>query len=253
MQRGPRLGSAGVHSETAVKVSGVLTHQCAGYRVPFFDGPQAGAIVLLKPLASLALAVQLAAACASTQISSQTAPEALGRRYARVLVVFPTADLRERRLVEGALAELDTLGFRRPAKDATLFVESTALLFPGRAYSDQQTDSIISTNSIDAVLILSLMERGATLVGVAPSVTRPVCTTSVAGRCVDGMLVTSGGAAQTARWASFNAQLVDVRGNEVVWVASSRTEGKPINTSADVLRAMAKKVRSQLKLDGLVR
>lgn len=140
-------------------------------------------IVLALPVL---LTLTVALGCARTSITSMVAPEAEGRKYAHILVVFPISDLEWRREAERH--------FRQSyARDSQQFIPSHEVLFPGREYSSDEITQILEEHSIDAALVVALNETGEST-SRTPSQTTARCTvwTSTQG-CVQATETTTGG------------------------------------------------------------
>ncbi len=185
------------------------------------------------------------ASCASTRISSMAAPEAQGRTYRHILVVFPIRELSERRTAESQFREAYEA-------DSTQFVPSYTVFFPGRQYTAEEAAELLQRHMIDAALMISLDQAGATT-SHTPSSSRTDCTLWMSSDgCVQTTTTTSGGYDISKPWASFTAQLVDVRTGKPAWTSSARTGGNAFANVKTLLKSMANKTVDQLRADGLI-
>lgn len=203
-------------------------------------------------------------ACASTSVSSLKAPEFPTKAYSRVMVVFPVSDLAARKVTEAAFISTDTarsltdqkatgalaFALKDRRQKWTHFIPSTQLLFPGRAYTAEETRLILKDEQVQAVLLITLHDAGVEKVGSTPVRTSIYCAQSAGANCTNIAAVTTGGHGLTAEWATFRAQLIDIETGNVVWIASSTTAGTPLNRSYDLLQSMAQKTKAQLEADG---
>jgi len=187
----------------------------------------------------------IAASCAGTSITSMISPEVRGRTYHRVLVVFPLQDLRERQTAENE--------FRASySHDSTVFLPSYQVFFPGRQYTPEEVKRLLSTNGVDAALVISLSDAGASRHRTANQTTAQCTLWSSSQGCVQATATTNGGYDISKPWASFTAQLLDASNGQVMWTASARTGGNAFANARTLLKSMAHRTVTQLQTDGVV-
>lgn len=200
----------------------------------------------LVPL--LALSIWCASCAAtSTRVRSQVDPEAKAKKFEHVMVVGEFGDIGSRQDAEVACIN----ALRRGSHTATT---STSLFFPGRTYSEIETQRILDQAGIDAVLILSPVEAGTSSTWIPQTqTTRAVAT--VQGNSVSGTstTTTSGGYSVSKPWARFHASLFDRSVGRAVWIASFDTGGNAFADHADLLSSMAKKAGAALSGQGILR
>ncbi len=196
--------------------------------------------LLLLSVISLTLA-----GCARTRISSVVAPEAAGRVYDRILVVFPVDDIEWRRTAEEVFGNAYD-------GDTAAFVPSYTVFFPGRMYAEDEITRLLAEHRIDAALVIQLGDAGTTTTQT-PTQTTARCTlwTSSQG-CVQASATTTGGYDVSKPWANFTAVLLDVATGWSVWAASARTGGNAFAGTGTLLRSMAGRTVKQLRTDGLI-
>src|SRR5690606_39220542 len=96
-----------------------------------------------------------------------------GRSYQTILVFGHFADLGTRQEAEGRFVAMTHLG-------RTRFVSASAVLFPGRQYTDSEVATLLNENHIDAILVLTPGQVGTSSTFVPPTYTS-TCTRSVVG------------------------------------------------------------------------
>jgi hypothetical protein len=105
----------------------------------------------LKTKVGLILGLVLITGCATTSISSFRDPSFVGKRFQRILVVAPFADLESRTKAESAFVE----GL---AKYAVEGISSILVLMPTRTYTSEDLSKLLSENQIDGVLLVTLTD-----------------------------------------------------------------------------------------------
>lgn len=176
-----------------------------------------------------------AMSCASTRIDSMPAPELSGKEFRRILVVVPLENVGTRRHAE--------MRFREAYRaDTGLFVPSHTVLFPGRAYSEVQFDSILTVHRIDAVLMLTELARGLRESSQAVS----TCTLWTASGCAQS--VTSD-ASEQLPWARLRAELIDPKSRDAIWIASIESKGGSLASFNTLFSSVARRTVSQLIRD----
>lgn len=135
----------------------------------------------------------------------------------------------------------------------TRFVAASALLFPGRQYSDVEVTSVLQENHIDAALVLTPGQVGTSSTFVPPTYTSTCTQTAINGGCQQVTTKTSGGMSYEKPWAQFTAQLYDVETGKVVWFGTATTGGNAFASATTLVRSMADKTVSKLVAAGLLR
>jgi hypothetical protein len=153
----------------------------------------------------------------------------------------------------GLRQDAETVFERRLAECNIECMPSHKLFFPSRQYSEEEAGRLISQNSIDAVLIVTLSDAG-TSSSYVPQQSYTEAQSQIIGNTVSGSSTTtsSGGYSIEKPWASFTAQLFDCQTGHVVWVASANTGGNAYASGGTLVRSMADKTVQQLKKDGIV-
>ncbi len=224
--------------------------------------------VRFKPLMMAAL-VAATGACATTRTTSMAAPEVRGKVFMRVLVSADLQDLEMMQYAERAVGSVrspssvvapDTLVCdpvcRRadiPAQgsnDSTVFIPAHTLLFPGRSYSAEELRKILSENGIDATLVLSPTAAGVSETYVPPTYVTSCSTWNSSTSCSSRAV---GGGTLKSPWASFSARLYDAASGQVVWIATSNTNGSPMSGTASLISSMAAETVRKLRSDRVVR
>ena len=203
-------------------------------------------------------------ACASTSITSMVAPEAGGKVFRRILVVAELQDLGmmqqvERTMEAEAAARIEagrgTLicdpTCRAPGGLApgTAFIPAHTILFPGRAYSQSELQSILTEHQVDATLVMSPTSAGVSETYVPPTYVTSCTTWSSTTSCSSSPV---GGGTLKSPWVSFSARLYDARSGAVVWIATSNTNGSPLSGSSSLISSMAKKALANLLSDKVI-
>jgi hypothetical protein len=195
-----------------------------------------------------------ASACVSTSISSMVAPQG-GTTYRKVLVEFPLNDLGLRKAVEQRFHETYELHQQMAGmknwKTDTLFVPAYTMLFPGITYSRPKLDSMLAARDVEAILVVSLGERGEKR-GRIQGTTVHQCTQWTYYQCSAVSSNTYGGGNYSKPWTTYTVRLYDAKTHEVMWVGSGRSGGNAFSSGADLVRSIADKSVEQLIKDGLV-
>jgi hypothetical protein len=193
-----------------------------------------------------AIAAALCAACARTSMTSMPAPEVSGRSFGTILVIGSFADLGVRQQAETRFAAASRDGH-------TKFVASTSVLFPGRTYSQAEMASILHANSIDATLVVSPGQTGASSNYVPPTYTSNCTEWTSSGGCQQVTTTSRGGYNYAKPWAQFTAQLYDASTGQVVWYATATTGGNAYASATTLVHSMADKTLERLVSDRVVR
>jgi len=217
----------------------------------------------------MAALVAVTASCATTKTTSMVAPEVRGKVFMRVLVVADLQDLEMMQYAERAVRSRPAAGAailpdtivcdpicRRydasaaPASDSTVFVPAHTILFPGRSYSAEDLRRILGEHRIDATLVLSPTAAGVSETYVPPTLVTNCTTWSSTTSCSSRAV---GGGTLTSPWASFSARLYDATNGDVVWIATSNTNGTPFSDTSSLISSMASQTVQKLRGDRLIR
>jgi len=193
---------------------------------------------------SWALLPLVLSACAHTSMSSMVAPDVRGHVFHHVLVVGNFADLGIRRDAEYRLASRSVSGHYE-------FVPSVDLFFPGRQYSPEEMRSILRQHAIDATLVITPGQSGASSGYVPPTYTSS-CSAWTSAGCTQVTTSQSGGFSYSRPWQQFSATLYDATSGSSVWVASAGTGGNAFAHALTLVRSMVDKTADRLAKDGLV-
>ena len=188
----------------------------------------------------------LVVGCARTRISSLVAPEARGRTYDRILVVFPISDIEWRRTAE------EEFGKAYGGQQA-VFIPSYKVFFPGRQYTNDEISQLLTDHQVDAALVITLGDAGTSTTRTATQTTARCTIWTSSQGCVQASATTTGGNDISKPWANFTAVLLDASTGSTVWVASARTGGNAFAGTGTLLRSMAQRTVQQLRSDGIVR
>lgn len=194
---------------------------------------------------SWALLPLVLSTCAHTSMSSMVAPDVRGRVFHNVLVVGNFADLGIRQDAEYRLAGRSVPGHYQ-------FVPSVDLFFPGREYSSEELRTILRQHSIDATLVITPGQSGATSGYVPPTYTSS-CSAWTSAGCTQVTTSQAGGFSYSRPWQQFSATLYDATSGSSVWVASAGTGGNAFAHALTLVRSMVDKTAERLTHDGLVR
>jgi len=191
---------------------------------------------------AVTVALVVAAACAHTNVSSLTAPDAVRLQFRRIMVSVPLTDLEVRRAAEDQfVSTYHGTGVQ--------FIPSYRVLFPGNSYTPDEAQAEIVRDSIDGALFISLNNAGSSAYRT-PTNTSTACTaTSYYGQCSS---TTTGGYDIHKPWASFTANLFDTRTGQSVWVASERTGGNAYANARTLVRSMARATVQKMEKDGVI-
>ena len=192
------------------------------------------------------LGVLVSIGCASTSMTSVPAPELSGRSFNSILVIANFADLGIRRETELRFANGRTGG-------STRFVPSSGVLFPGRQYSQAELADVLREHRIDATLVITPGDAGASAGYVPPTYTSGCTVWTSTGGCQQVTTTTSGGYNYSKPWAQFTAQLYDVHSGRVVWYATATTGGNAYASANTLVRSMAAKTLERLGADRVIR
>lgn len=216
----------------------------------------------------LAALVATSGACATTKTTSMVAPELRGKVFMRILVVADLQDLEMMQYAERAVRAQPETGAgmlpdtivcdpicRRvgegevPDSDSTVFIPAHTILFPGRSYSADELKRILGEHRVDATLVLSPTAAGVSETYVPPTYVTSCntwnSTTNCSSRPVGGMTLES-------PWASFAARLYDATTGEVVWIATSNTNGSIFSSESSLIASMAAQTVRKLRGDKLI-
>jgi hypothetical protein len=192
----------------------------------------AGGVVL-----SLTLACILSG-CASTSITSQ-ADVTAKTTYDTVMVIAAFEDLDMRKLGEHEMKE-------HLAAHGVLGVPSSELFFPGNSYSEGDVQAKLSEHHIEGILVLYASGGDAV----------PPTYYTRGAEWVSG----AGSVSHASHRAKFQAELIDVRTDRSIWVATASSEATyipvpsptPQATGHTLLRSFCGQVMNQLVSDGVV-
>ena len=216
----------------------------------------------------LAALVAATGACATTKTTSMVAPEVRGKVFMRVLVVADLQDLEMMQYAERAVRSLPTIGAatlpdtivcdpicRRSddsdlsESDSTVFIPAHTILFPGRSYSPDDLRRILGEHRVDATLVLSPTDAGVSETYVPPTLVTSCTTWSSTTSCSSRSV---GGGTLASPWASFSTRLYDASTGDVVWIATSNSNGSPFSNISSLISSMAAQTVRKLKGDGLI-
>ncbi len=192
-------------------------------------------------------ALSISAACISTDIASQTAPEFRGQRFLRTLVVADVGMLHERTLAEDLIVERLTQGRANALRSLDVVFGADTL--PEEAFLDRAAEA-----GADAVLLLRVRQEGETEHYVPPTATSTFTTTEHDG-VVTGYASTHmyGGRTVTRPWAEFRATLIETATGKTAWYADASSGGTSGSDQGDLVRAVAGKVAASLLEDGVLK
>lgn len=193
-----------------------------------------------------AFAAAMLVGCAHTSMTSMPAPEISGRSFRTILVIGNFSDLGVRQQTEQRLAAASQEGH-------TKFIASTSVLFPGRQYSRDEMAAILRTNGIEATLVISPGQAGASNTYVPPTYTSGCTVWTSSGGCQQVTTTTSGGYNYSKPWAQFTAQLYDVTSGQVVWYASATTGGNAYASATTLVHSMVDKTLERLTGDRVIK
>lgn len=184
--------------------------------------------------------------CARTSMSSLASPELRGRTFRNILVVANLSDLGLRRETEDRFASSSIQGSYR-------FVPSYQVFFPGQQYTSDQVASLLRQHQIDATILITPGETGASAGYVPPTYTTGCTMWSSTSGCTQATTTSTGGYSYRRPWAQFTARLFDATTGAAVWVASATTGGNAYASATTLVHSMAGKTVSRLRDDGLIR
>lgn len=184
--------------------------------------------------------------CARTTMTSVPSPALGGRTFQTVLVFGNIGDLALR-------TDLETRMAANASDGDHVFIPSHKLFFPGRQYSNEEVRTILASNHVDATLVVSPGETGASSGYIPPTYTSSCTAWNSNSGCTQVTTSQAGGFSYSKPWAQFSAQLYDVRTGESVWVATATTGGNAYASASTLVRSMADKTAHQLANDGLLR
>ncbi len=206
-------------------------------------------------------------ACATTKTTSMVAPEARGKVFMRVLVVADIQDLAMMQYAERAVRSMppsptappDTIvcdpicrriaEFEKPSSDSTVFIPAHTVLFPGRTYSADELRRILREHGIDATLVVSPTAAGVSETYVPPTMVTSCTTWSSTTSCSSRAV---GGGTLKSPWASYAARMYDASTGEVVWIATSSTNGSFLSDASSLISSMAAETVRKLRGDRLI-
>jgi len=186
-------------------------------------------------------------ACASTNVRSQVDPQVRGRNYNCIMVFVNFQDLGLRQDTERQIQSFLT------TKNSQV-IPSVDLFFPGRTYTTEESNKILTDASVDGILVISSAGTG-TSVSWLPQTTTTRGSATVTGNTVSGTATTStyGGYNITKPWAEFDATLIDLTTKSVVWIARMSSRGNAFADWKDLTWSMAQETSSQLKKDKIIK
>ena len=192
-----------------------------------------------------AAALGTLAACVSTDLASQVAPDYRGQAFARVLVVGDLASLQARKEAEDRIVQ--SLVHERADALRSLDVVFAADTLPVEEFLNKA-----AAEGADAVLVLRVLEEGVDS-SVVPPRGHMSITTSGSGGVVHGSSYSYGGMTVHEPWADYEAKLYETATGQVAWYATARSSGPNGATARDLAKSFAHEVAEQLLADGMVR
>jgi hypothetical protein len=186
--------------------------------------------------------------CATTRITSQVDATALSATYDTALVHADFSDLDLRKLGESELRR--TLALR-----GVEGVAATDIFFPGEAVGEEEIRARLDDRGIQAVIVIGAYDAGTSERYRSPTFyTRG--TAWVSGNQVQTRSTTQsvGGGVEKSLWAKFWAELVDLKSERRVWLATAKSSSLSGETATEhtLLRSFSGKVASQLVTDGVI-
>jgi len=164
-------------------------------------------------LAMLAGALALSG-CAVTRITSQVNVTAPRVAYDTVLVVAAFDQLEMMKLGEREMQD-------RFSARKVVGLPSSEVFLPGNAYTEEQVQATLAERNVAAILVLAAAADGVKEIGEPP-------TYSTRGTgCFLETIREDEGYTQSVPWADFRAELIDVRTDERVWVATANPTATP--------------------------
>ncbi len=198
-----------------------------------------------------------------------SAPEAKGKVFTRVLVVADLQDLATMQLAERAVSAQpakapstlpDTIACDPICRkidpsdakesDSTVFIPAHTILFPGRSYSPDELKRILREHRVDATLVLSPTAAGVSETYVPPTFVTDCSTWSSTTSCSSTPV---GGGTLRRPWASYAARFYDASNGEVVWIATSNTNGSIFSATRTLIASMAAETVRKLRDDKMIK
>jgi len=186
--------------------------------------------------------------CASTKITSEANVTAKDAALDTVMVIAAFGDLDMMKLGEGEI----TAHF---ASHGVGCVGSSTLFFPGSPISDEQMVERLAEHHIQTILVLMMYGTGTTDTYVPPSYyTKSSAWVSGNGETgTSATTSTTGGYTTHRPWAKFRGELIDVRTDERLWVATANSKGDDYASHHTLLRSFCGQVMNKLIEDGVVK
>jgi hypothetical protein len=178
------------------------------------------------------------AACVSTDVASQVAPEFAGVRFARTLVVADVGMLNERTLAEDRI--VDQLLHRRMDAVRSLDVVFAADTLPADAFLSHAARA-----GADAVLILRVIDEG-TSQSTTPGLEEDGFVTGYASSTAFG------GRTAFRPWARFRATLIETATGRTAWFADAECRGSGDSSARDLVADVAREIATRLASDGVL-
>ncbi len=184
--------------------------------------------------------------CASTSITSFRDPSFAAKSFYKILVMSPFADLESRTKAESAFVE-------RLAKHSVEGIPSISVFMPTRTYTNEELFKLLSENSIDGVLLVTLTDASSNQVYI-PAFSSTYGQASLTGNTLNYSANTfqAGGYYVSRPQVHYEIQLYDVLTGNTAWVATSLTRGSA-STNFDILiGSLADTAIEKLREDGLL-
>jgi len=200
----------------------------------------------------MAMACLVTVGCASTDLTSQRAPDFKGKAYTKLLVWAGFEDLALKKRAETKISSAIV------AKGGASLV-ATEILFPGKEYSAEEVHAMCRANQVDGILVVTPTDAGHTEHYVPPTYHTYSSATGTAttyGNTTYGQATgqsttyTTGGYTMHKPWANFSARLIDVQSGQVAWIATANSRGNALADSADLVDSFAARAVRTLVQDG---
>lgn len=185
--------------------------------------------------------------CASTSITSFRDPSFATKTFYRILVVSPSADLESRTKAESAFVE-------RLAKHSVEGIPSISVFMPTRTYTNEELLKLLSENSIDGVLLVTLTDASTKQVYI-PASSSTYGQATLSGNTVNYSANTQqyGGYNISQPRLRYEMRLYDVLTGNTAWVATSLTRGGAAVKFDTLIGSLADTAVEKLKEDGLLK
>ena len=183
--------------------------------------------------------------CVRTKLSSSLSPDWTPVELERVLVFFASPDLGIRR---GFETRFQAWSYRLP----TDFIPSIEILFPGKAYSEEEVRTLLNEHGVDAVLIATEGSSGVTETALPTTATTSCTLWSSSQGCIQAQTQVTGGVARKP-WASYTVRLVDAVQMETLWMATGNSRGSAFSDWEDLRNSLVDATIFKLAEDGILR